>query len=48
MSNRFKDRDIKNYTYYFFNDIINVRNFDRNKIKVEEKSYENILIYYIR
>ena len=48
MSNRFKDRDIKNYTYYFFNDIINVRNFDRNKIKAEEKSYKNILIYYIR
>ena len=26
MSNKFKDIDIKNRTYYFFDDIINIKN----------------------
>ena len=47
MSNKFKDIDIKNHMYYFFNDIINMKNFDPNKIKIDEKSYKNILIYCI-
>ena len=47
MSNKIKDIDIKNRTYYFFDDIINIKNFDPNKIKIDEKSYKNILIYYI-
>ena len=38
---------IKNRTYYFFDDIINIKNFDPNNIKIDEKSYKNILIYYI-
>ena len=37
--------DIKNRTYYFLNDIINIKNFDPNNIKIDEKSYKNILIY---
>ena len=48
MSNKIKDRDIKNRTYYFFDDIINIKNFDINNIKIDEKSYKNIFIYYIR
>ena len=47
MSNKFKDIDIKNRTYYFFNDIINIKNFLPNSIKIDEKSYKIILIYYI-
>ena len=47
MSNKVKDIDIKNQTYYFFNDIINIKNFDPSNIKIDEKSYKNILIYYI-
>ena len=47
MSNKFKDIDIKNHMYYFFNDIINMKNFDPNKIKIDENSYKNILIYCI-
>ena len=39
---------IKNHTYYFFNDIINIKNFDPNNIKTDEKPYKNIHIYYIR
>ena len=45
MSNKFKDIDIKNRTYYFFDDIINMKNFDPNKIKIDKKSYKDILIY---
>ena len=44
MSNKVKDIDIKNRTYYFFNDIIDIKNFD---IKIDEKSYKDTLIYYI-
>ena len=29
------------------NDIINIENFDPNNIKTDEKSYKNILMYYI-
>ena len=47
MSNKVKDIDIRNYTYYFFNVIINIKSFDLSKINIDEKSYENILIHYI-
>ena len=38
MSNKVKDIDIKNRTYYFFDDIINIKKFDPNNIKIDEKS----------
>ena len=44
---RVKDVNIKNRTYYFFNDIIYIESFNPNNIKIDEKSYKNILIYYI-
>ena len=47
MSNKIKDIDIKNYKYYFFNNFISIKYFDTNNIKIDEKSYKNILIYYI-
>ena len=47
MNNKFKDIDINNHTYYFFDDTINIKNFNPNSIKTDEKSYKNILIYYI-
>ena len=47
MSNNLKDVNMKNHTYYFFDDIINIKDFDPNNIKIDEKSYKNILIYYI-
>ena len=47
MSNKVKDINIKNRKDYFFNDIImDIRNFDPNNIKIDGKSYKNILIYY--
>ena len=42
-----KQVNIKNRTYYFFNDMINIKNFDSNLLKIEKKSYKNIDIYYI-
>ena len=48
MSNKFKDIEIKKHIYYFLDDIISIKNFDRNKIKEDEKSYKNFLLYYIR
>ena len=47
MSNKVKDIDIKNRTYYFFNDIVNIKTFDPNNIKIDEKSYKHIFIYHI-
>ena len=47
MRNYVEDIDLKNRTYYFFNDMINIKHFDANNIKIDEKSYKNILIYYI-
>ena len=49
MSNKVKDISIKNYTYYFIDDFINIKHFDPNNVKIEEKlyKYKNILIYYI-
>ena len=42
-----KNISIKSQTYYFFDDTINIKDFDPNNIKIYEKSYKNILIYYI-
>ena len=47
MSNKVKHININNSTYYFFNDIIIIENFDPNDITMDKKSYKNILIYYI-
>ena len=47
MNNKIKDKIKKAHTYYVCDDIINIINFNLNKIKIYEKSYKNILIYYI-
>ena len=44
MSGKFKDIYIKNRTYYFFDDMINIKNLDLNKTKIDEKSYKNHFI----
>ena len=41
-----KDLSIKNRTYYFFNDIINIKGFDPENVTIDEKSYRDIFIYY--
>ena len=43
-----KQIDIKNQTYYFYNDIIDLKNFDARLLKIDNKSYKDINIYNIR
>ena len=33
--------------YYFLNNMINIKNFDSNLLKIDKKSQKNIDIYYI-
>ena len=37
-----KHINIKNRTYYFFNDMINIKNLDSSQLKIDKKSYRNI------
>ena len=41
-----KQINVKNRTYYFFNDTINIKDFDRSLIKIDKESYKNVDIYY--
>ena len=38
---------IKNRTYYFYNDIIDLENFDSSLLKLDKKPYKDIGIYNI-
>ena len=42
-----KQINIKNRTYYFYNDIIDLKNFTSNLLKIDKKSYKDIGIYNI-
>ena len=42
-----KQIEIKNRTYYFYNDMINLKNFESNLLKIDKKHYKGIDIYYI-
>ena len=42
-----KQINIKNRTYYFYNDIIDLKDFDAKLLKIDKKSYKNIGIYNI-
>ena len=42
-----KELNIKNQNYYFFDDIIDIRNFHSNLLKIDKKSHKDIDIYYI-
>ena len=42
-----KQINIKNRTYYFYNGIINLDEFDESKIKVDKKDFNDIDIYYL-
>ena len=39
--------NIKNRSYYFYNDIINLKTFDARLLKIDKKSFKGIDIYYI-
>ena len=42
-----KEINIKNRTYYFYNDIINLDEFDESKIKVDKKDFNETDISYL-
>ena len=42
-----KQIEIKNRTYYFYNDIINLKHFESKLLKIDKKHYKIIDIYYI-
>ena len=42
-----KQLNIKNRTYYFWNDLINLKDFDAMLLKLDKKSSMDISIYYI-
>ena len=42
-----KEITIKNRTYYFHNDIINLDEFDESKKKIDKKDFNNIDTYYL-
>ena len=42
-----KKLNIKNQTYYYFNDIINIKDFHSNLLRIDKKRYKDINIYYI-
>ena len=44
-NNEFKKIDMKISTCSYFNDIININNFDLDNISLDEKSCENFLNY---
>ena len=41
-----KELSINNPTYYFYNDIINLKDFHSNFLKIDKKQYKEIDIYY--
>ena len=42
-----KQINIKNRTYYFYNDQIDLKDFDARLLKIDKKDYNEIDIYYI-
>ena len=44
---KFKHIGIKNWTYYFYNDMINFKYFQSNLLEIDKKRYKGIEIYYI-
>ena len=42
-----KELNIKNQTYYFLDDMIDIKNFHSNLLKIDKKPYKDIDIYFI-
>ena len=42
-----KETNIKNQTYYFFHDMIDIKNIHPKLLKIDKKSHQDIDIYYI-
>ena len=42
-----KQINIKNWTYYFYNDRIDLKDFGARLLKIDNKDYNDIDVYYI-
>ena len=42
-----KEINIKERTYYFYNDIIDIKTFDSKNLKLDKKKYKDLDIYNI-
>ena len=42
-----KQLNIKNRTYYFYNDLINLKYFNPGLLTLDQKSFNDIFVYYI-
>ena len=42
-----KDLNIKNRTYYYFNDMTDIRKFESNLLNIDKKSHKDFDIYYV-
>ena len=42
-----KEMNIKDRTYYFYDDLINIKNFDPGLLKLDKKESMDIGVYYI-
>ena len=42
-----KEINIQNQTYYFFDDMTDIKNIYANLLKIDKKSHKDIDIYYI-
>ena len=40
-----KEINIKNQSYYFFDDMIDIKNFHSNLLKIDKNSHEDFDIY---
>ena len=44
---KIRQTNIKNWTYYFYNDQIDLKDFDAKLLKIDKKYYNEIDIYYV-
>ena len=42
-----KQKNIKNWTYYFYSNMINLKSFESGLLRIDKKHYKGINIYYI-
>ena len=42
-----KELNIKNQTYYYFDEMIDIKSFQSNLLKIYKKPYKDVNIYYI-
>ena len=42
----FKQIEIKNQTYHFYNEMINLKDFESNLLKIDKGHYKGITVYY--